>query len=61
MVRQLIEKFIKYNKPIYMCFIDLTKALDRVQLRDVTSIMKKKHVPCDIVRIVKELNHETVR
>lgn len=58
-IRQLIEKSIEYDKPVYMCFIDLTKAFDRVQLKDVTRILQNKHVPHDIVNIIRELNHET--
>ena len=34
-VRQVVKKAIEYNKPSYLCFIDLTKAFDRIMLKDV--------------------------
>lgn len=39
-IRQMTEKSIEYNKPAYMClYVDLEKAFDRVELKDVTSII----------------------
>ncbi|TGZ53411.1 hypothetical protein DBV15_01470 [Temnothorax longispinosus] len=29
-IRQIVEKAIKYNSPAFMCFVDLSKAFDRV-------------------------------
>lgn len=37
--RQIVEKAIQYGKPAFMCFIDLTKAFDRVKLIDVINIL----------------------
>lgn len=34
-VRQVIEKAIEYNMTPYLCFIDMTKAVDRIHLMDV--------------------------
>ncbi|XP_048516470.1 uncharacterized protein LOC125502436 [Dendroctonus ponderosae] len=34
-LRQIVEKSIEYNKPAFICFVDLTRAFDRVQLKDV--------------------------
>lgn len=30
-VRQITEKALEFNKPAYLCFIDLTKAFDRLR------------------------------
>lgn len=55
-IRQIAEKAIEYNKTAYMCFIDLTKAFDRVRLPDVVKLLKKKNVHPDIPSIITELN-----
>ncbi|XP_048516481.1 uncharacterized protein LOC125502440 [Dendroctonus ponderosae] len=34
-LRQMVEKSIEYNKPAFICFVDLTRAFDSVQLKDV--------------------------
>lgn len=39
-----------------MCFIDLTKAFDRVRLTDVLRILKSRKISPRIVTIIKELN-----
>ena len=38
-VRQMVEKAIEFNKPAYLCFVDLTKAFDRVRLQVVTNCL----------------------
>ena len=43
-----------------MCFIDLTKAFDRVRLADVIERLREKEVPEQIVRVIKELNTDTI-
>ncbi|KAH1002292.1 hypothetical protein HUJ04_008390 [Dendroctonus ponderosae] len=53
--RQIAEKAIEYNRVAYMCFVDVTKAVDRVRLTDVVEL-KKKNVHRDISSIVAELN-----
>lgn len=55
--RQIAEKAIEYNKPAFVCFVDLTKAFDRIRLADVLSILKKKKkVPREYIQLIKELN-----
>jgi len=34
-IKQLKEKSIEFNTPAYVCFIDLTKAFDRVRLSEI--------------------------
>ncbi|KAH1026588.1 hypothetical protein HUJ05_000229 [Dendroctonus ponderosae] len=48
-VRQIVEIAIEYGKPAFMCFIDLTKAFDRVKLFDVINILRRKHIPEAII------------
>jgi hypothetical protein len=43
-IRMLIEKYIKVNKPIYSCFIDYTKASDRVRYEQLVQWLKDIHL-----------------
>ncbi|KAH1021854.1 hypothetical protein HUJ04_011340 [Dendroctonus ponderosae] len=56
---QITETLIEYGTPAFLCFIDLTKAFDKVRLRDVIKILKAKHLPTPIIEIVKQLNTDT--
>lgn len=57
--RQVVEKVIEYGKPAYMCFIDLTKAFEKVRLSDVVGVLERKHVPKAIIDIITQQNHIT--
>ena len=59
MVRQIAEKAIVFNHTAYLCFIDLTKAFDRVRLADVAKCFREREVPEQTVRVIKELNTDT--
>ena len=51
---------MEFNHPAYLCFIDLKKAFDRVRLADVIDRLREREVPEQIVRIIKELNTDTI-
>lgn len=55
--KQIKEKAIEYNTPAFICFIDLTKAFDKVQLSDVTNILIEKETPANIVKVIRNLNN----
>lgn len=57
-IRQITEKAIEFNKTAFMCFIDLTQAFDRVQLTDVITLLHKRNIHPNIIRIIEELNTE---
>lgn len=61
-LRQMIEKSIEFNKPMFTCFLDLTKAFDRIRLHDVLEILQAKNISEKYIRIIKHLNtHNTTR
>lgn len=53
---QIAEKALEYYTPAYLCFIDLTKAFDRVKLEDILNIFREKNAPKNIIRIIRDLN-----
>lgn len=59
-LRQLAEKAIEFNKPAFMYFVDLTQAFDRVRLRDVIALLKKRHIDPNIIATIEELNTNNI-
>ncbi len=52
-VRQLQEKFLAANKCLYMAFVDLEKAFDRVPRKVIWWAMRKLHVDEWVIRLVQ--------
>ena len=38
-VKQIAEKALEFNKPAYICFVDLEKAFDNLDLWDILNIL----------------------
>ena len=57
-MRQLTEKAIEFDKPAFLCFVDLTKAFDRVILSDVVNVLKKRSVDDHVMATIIDSNHE---
>jgi len=55
----IIRQIVINRIPAYMCFIDLSKAFDRVRLNDITAILRRGSIPEEIVRTIKNLNTNT--
>lgn len=57
---------IEYNKPAYLCFIDLTKAFDKIMLENVMNKLDSRGVPApehygDCYRELNTSNTTTIR
>jgi hypothetical protein len=59
MIRQIIEKPIEYNKPAYLCFIDLQKAFDRIQLRHVLHLQCQKKIHKNVIKLIENIYTNT--
>ena len=55
MLRRLQEEYCAKGKKLYMCFVDLEKALDRVPMKVLEWALRKKGIPEVLVRSVMGL------
>lgn len=39
---------MEYDKPAFMCVIDITKAFDCIKLKDILNILKANKIPEDL-------------
>ena len=53
MLRNIIERTLEILKEVYLCFIDYTKAFDRVQHMEIIKQLQKLHVNGKDLRIIK--------
>ena len=53
MLRTIIERTLEIQKEVYLCFIDYTKAFDRVQHMEIIKL-QKLHVDGKDLRIIKK-------
>lgn len=59
-----MKNAIEFDKPAYTCFVDLTKAFDKVQLGDVIVELKRKGIHPKIIETIRQLNtgnHTTIK
>ena len=54
-LRQVQEKCIEQNMPLYMVFIDFTKAFYNVSRQGLWSVLKKYGCPNKFINLVKSL------
>ena len=44
-----------HNRPGFMCYIDLEKAFDRIQLEDVTQLLYDRKIPQNIIKTIENI------
>lgn len=54
-MRQVVEKSIEYNRPAFLCFVDLHKAFDRVRLEDIINMLYNRGIPTNLVRTIRDV------
>ena len=54
-IRNVIEKCREHKHPLYLCFIDYSKAFDCVSHPQLWTTMKKMGFPCHLVELIASL------
>ena len=55
-----MQKAIEFNKPLYMCFVDLSKAYDTTNRDVLWAILENSfHIPTKLIKIIKILHSGT--
>ncbi|KAK3773584.1 hypothetical protein RRG08_022293 [Elysia crispata] len=57
-LRQIIERTLEVNKDLYVCFIDYTKAFDRVRHEEIITILQQLNIDGKDLRIIKTIYWE---
>ena len=58
MLRTLTERAIEIQKDLYLCFIDFTKALDKLRHKEIMSILDSLNIVGKDLRIVRNIYWE---
>lgn len=58
-IKNILEKFLTYNKEIYMCFIDLEKAFDKVKREEIWNALESNGVEVGLIEAIKSLYKNT--
>jgi len=58
MLRMIIERSIEVHKDLYLCFIDYTKAFDKVQHEKLMQILENLDIDGKDLRIIKNMYRE---
>ena len=59
-LRQLTKKSIEFNRLAFTCFIELQKAFDRIQLKDIIHLLRDRQIPHNIIMTI-EKNVQKIR
>src|SRR6266540_6034374 len=60
LIRQLIERYREKKKDLYMIFIDLEKAYDKIPRNIMWWTLEKHKVPTKYITLVKNMYHDVV-
>lgn len=52
----ILQQIIEFEKPVFLCFIDLKQAFDCVGLNNVVILLREKNINKNIIEILKEMD-----
>ena len=58
MLRTLTERAIEIQRDLYLCFIDYTKAFDKLRHEEIMLILDSLNIDCKDLRIVRNIYWE---
>ncbi|CAG9835898.1 unnamed protein product [Diabrotica balteata] len=54
-IKQITEKALEYNRPAFICLIDLKKAFDKVKLKDVIHLLYDREIPLNVIKTIENI------
>ena len=54
-LRNLTDKYLKYDKELHLCFIDLVKAFDKVPRQEIWNTLEKYNVDHNLIEAIKSM------
>ena len=57
-IRNLMEKCREFQHPVFLCFIDYSKAFDCIQHKRLWKIMNEMGFPTHIIQLIQALNQD---
>ncbi|CAH2091439.1 unnamed protein product [Euphydryas editha] len=54
-VKQIVEKYNEFNKPLYMAFIDYTKAFDSISHEAIWDSLESQGIPTFYIKTIKSI------
>ena len=58
-IKQIMEKRLEYNLPLYLLFLDYVKAYDRVNKSKLWKILGEYKIPSNLINAIKSLYDQT--
>lgn len=58
-IRQVVEKSLAYKKAVYICFVDLEKAFDKVDRNEVWGILKSRKLEENLIEAIGSVYEDT--
>ena len=52
-LKQIIQDYVINNTPVFICFLDITKAFDRIDNDEMIKILESRNIPTFITEILK--------
>ena len=54
-IRQLDEKALEFNRPIFFCFIDIEEVFDKNRLKNILNILENQGVSLGIINLIQDI------
>lgn len=54
-IRQVKEKSLEFNRPAFLCFVDLVKAFDKVKITDIVHLLYKRNISLRIIKTIENI------
>ena len=58
-LRSVIDRFVRKNKTLYLCFIDISKAYDSIDRETAWNTLIHRGLPSKVIRLLRDMHLHT--